>query len=551
MKILMAFANPRGTNALRLGEEDRTIQECIRRAKHRDSLTLVVKHAATIDDVRRALLDDEFEIVHFSGHGTGTGLAFENKDGMLYVPPQDAVAALLAEFSPPIKCLILNACYSVSQGQFTSLGVPYSIAMEGPISDDAAIIFAGAFYDSIGAGKDVEFSFRQGTHALRLAGHPDSTVPHLLKKGEITAIGPPLRIQPESPDRSGSIETPPLLLGVCLDVSGSMEQNMRTSLAGQRSRLQGFADAFERSIERTRKFLQAMPGDTASSVFLFAYAFGMRAGDVCDLLSLMKVANGIISESEIEELKRRYAGEIERRYSGGSGLGGLESLARSYGFGGAVESVKRGLRADAEAEVRNRIMAEVQKRLQAKLQSAGDTTANLDDLADVWKGDSPSWANAEPLIFGNTPMCAALKRALNRFRSELEVRAASQPVPIFLLVSDGEPTDGDPLPLARELRDRGVTVISCYITDHDVVAIRTLVNRPDPSWPKGARLMFEAASDLPDDSPLVHSLLRSGWSASTGAKAFLQANHSVILEELVAMATSPVEVGYQLLPKGM
>jgi hypothetical protein len=62
--------------------------------------------------------------------------------------------------------------------------------------------------------------------------------------------------------------------------------------------------------------------------------------------------------------------------------------------------------------------------------------------------------------------------------------------------------------------------------------------------------MFDLASDVLDDSPLAHSLLRDGWSISKQSKAFLQANHSAILEELVGMATSPVETGYPLLPKG-
>src|SRR5947209_12290457 len=52
----------------------------------------------------------------FSGHGTGTGLAFEDSSGKLYGPPQKALSELLADFSPPIRCLLLNACYSVSQG---------------------------------------------------------------------------------------------------------------------------------------------------------------------------------------------------------------------------------------------------------------------------------------------------------------------------------------------------------------------------------------------------------------------------------------------------
>src|SRR5947209_5902936 len=116
MKVLALFANPRGTNTLRLGEEDRVLQECIRRSKNRDSIQLTIRHAVTVDDARRALLDDTYDVVHFSGHGTGTGLAFEDSAGRLYVPPRDALAELLKEFSPPLGCVLLNACYSMNQG---------------------------------------------------------------------------------------------------------------------------------------------------------------------------------------------------------------------------------------------------------------------------------------------------------------------------------------------------------------------------------------------------------------------------------------------------
>jgi CHAT domain len=421
-----------------------------------------VLHAATIDDVRRALLNEEYDVVHFSGHGTGTGLAFEDVSGSLYVPPQDALAELLADFSPPIRCLLLNACYSVSQGQFTSLGVPYTIAMEGPISDDAAIMFAEGFYDSIGAGKDVDFSFRQGIHTLRLKAHPDSAVPHLLKKGEFATIqqrpNPEGReIQQRSHDAS---LPPPVLLGLALDVSGSMEQSIGTSLGRQKSRLRGFVDAFENSAARTREALRSMhEGGTSLSVF--AYAFGMRTGDVCDLLSLIKAADGLVSAEELESLKAKHTREIERRYSGGSGFGGLESLARSYGFGGLVESVKQGVRADAEAEVRNRVVAELQQRLSARLESIGDTTLDLDQVAEFWRGESSNWDDAEHFIFGDTPMCAALWKTLDRFKCEL-ARQDKRSMPVLLLVSDGEPTDGDPTSVGRQLHEQGIRSQEVY-----------------------------------------------------------------------------------------
>jgi len=553
MKVLAVFANPRGTNALRLGEEDRKIEECIRLSKHRDNIQLVRKHAVTIDDVRRALLDDDFDVVHFSGHGTGTGLTFEDNSGRMYIPPRDAVAGLLQEFVPPLQCVLMNACYSTSQGKFTSLGVPFTIAMEGAIADDAAIIFAGGFYDSIGAGKDIEFSFRQGIHALRLSGNPASRVPRIFRKGETIEITD----QPVGPSVPGTrtlaevtaVEPQPLLVGFGLDVSGSMEASIDNRVGIQQTRLEGFREALSQGLSNSRDFLESVQ-KTDAPVDLFGYAFGLRTGDVCDLLSLVKAADGIISKEEIENLKNRYTQEIKSRYASRSDLSGLGDLARRMGYGSLVDTAMGAARASAEAEVRDRILAEVQLRLTAKLEVIGDTTLGINELAELWKESSSSFADAEGLIFGNTPMCGALRKILDRFDGELKKHGNKNPLPVLLLISDGEPTDGDPQDLARRIRELGVTLICCYIKSEDVGEARTLFSDEGANWPDGARKMFNMASLLPEDSPLKLYLLRQGWTIPENAKTFIQVNRSDILEELVGLALSPIEAGYQLLPKG-
>ena len=72
--ILILAANPKGTERLRLDEEVKKIEQGLERSKRRDQFKLVVKWAVTDDDLRRAMLDNEPEIVHFSGHGrVGSG----------------------------------------------------------------------------------------------------------------------------------------------------------------------------------------------------------------------------------------------------------------------------------------------------------------------------------------------------------------------------------------------------------------------------------------------------------------------------------------------
>jgi hypothetical protein len=551
MKILALFANPRGTDTIRLGEEDRVLKECIRRSKNRENVELTILHAATVDDARRALLDDAYDIVHFSGHGTGTGLAFEDSRGRLYIPPRDALAELLKAFSPPLQCVLLNACYSTSQGSLTSLGIPFTIAMEGPIADDAAILFSGGFYDSLSAGKDVEFSFHQGLLALKLGGHADSIVPRLIPQGETVA---PRAVAEKTAatriDRETTVQaqeaTPPLLIGVGIDVSGSMESSINNRVGARQSRLAAFRDALTRGASSAQRHLGPV-GGSGSKVSLFAYAFGLRDGGVCDLLSLVKAVPDLVSQDEIERLKRKHTAALMSRYSG---MSGLESLARQYLGSGAIDSLKASARAQGEAEVKNAIFAEIAPRLRSRLNSIGETTLGLDEFLDLWKSSESAIGNAEGFIYGNTPMCEALRMAKNRFIKE-QRRPPSLKQSIFLLASDGESTDGDPTKIGAEMLDLGITVIGCYITDHDVIEPRALLSQPLDNWSKGARDMFHMSSIVSDDSDLARYLLREGWHISKGARAFVQANHSDLLEELVAMALSPLEAGQRLLPKGV
>lgn len=168
--ILAVFANPRGSDQLRLSAEDRVIRECLKLSPFRDNFTLEILHAATIHDVRRMLLVGDFQIVQFSGHGTGRELVLENALGEPQPIPPEALAECLSAYSPPIECVIFNACYTDVQGELVSVRVPFTVGINGAISDEAATEFARGFYDAIGAGKDFEFAFQEGCRCVNLTG---------------------------------------------------------------------------------------------------------------------------------------------------------------------------------------------------------------------------------------------------------------------------------------------------------------------------------------------------------------------------------------------
>ncbi|MFN8495657.1 MAG: CHAT domain-containing protein [Caldilineaceae bacterium] len=179
INILIIFANPKDIEPLRLSTEDKAIRESIKFSQYRDNIQVNVLHAATIHDVRRALLESSYKIIHFSGHGAGDGLVFENESGKPHIVMPNALADFLAAYSPPIECVILNACYTKSQGQLLASSIPYTIATESPISNSGAIEFTRGFYDAIGAGKTIEFAYQEGCRTMRLTGHQTSDIPLL------------------------------------------------------------------------------------------------------------------------------------------------------------------------------------------------------------------------------------------------------------------------------------------------------------------------------------------------------------------------------------
>lgn len=544
IKVLVVFANPRGTDPLRLGTEDRVIRESIKLSRYRENISLTIHHATTVHDLRRALLDEEFQIIHISGHGTGSGLVLEDELGGKYVVPQQALGELFSAYSPPIYCVILNACYSISQGQLTSLGIPFTVAVEGPISDDAAIEFSRGLYDAVGAGKKIDFAYEEGCRTVKLAAPNTRFISQVLKKGERSSVDSasvPASSGSTFPSRSGNELQPKevkAIVGLAIDLSGSMATSIRNNTGGQVSRLESFRQSLERLVHEARtRVRESQAKQLRTSIDLFAYGFGLRAMNVCDLLSLIKIGQHVITKEEIEELKQRYIREMQSNYSSYAGLG---DLARQFGFGGLVREAESTIRANAEAEIRRNIMLEVKRRLERQLQSIGDTTLSIEEIAQLWESSGETLANAEELIFGNTPMRECMFEVAKRFERESKPRGQDT-APILFILSDGEPTDGDPLPALEKLKPLGVTVISCFVTDQDIANPRVLFGEPESQWSHGAKLMFDMASTVEEDSAFTNFLLRKNWIIKPNARLFVQVNHSMILEEFIRVVISPFE----------
>lgn len=183
-KILVLSANPKTTDRLRLEEEVREIQEGLRRATQRDLFTVDIRLALRPRDLRRALLDVEPHIVHFSGHGDKEGLVLEDELGFATLVSAQFLGDLFQLLTRHVQCVVLNACYSAFQAKAISRHIPYVIGMKKEIKDKAGIEFAVGFYDALGAGKNIEQAFKYGRNAIQslFPNLPEHMIP-MLKKG--------------------------------------------------------------------------------------------------------------------------------------------------------------------------------------------------------------------------------------------------------------------------------------------------------------------------------------------------------------------------------
>jgi len=158
VRVLLVSANPPATDSLRLGAEERAIREAIQLSKYRDAIHLSTLPAARVDDVRRALMSGDYDVVHFCGHGSPSGLIFETGEDSGAEAPLEALSRLFARY-PRIKCVVLNTCESLAR--LISLA-PFTVGMQAPVDDEAAVEFARGFYDALAAGRQIEFAVEEG-----------------------------------------------------------------------------------------------------------------------------------------------------------------------------------------------------------------------------------------------------------------------------------------------------------------------------------------------------------------------------------------------------
>lgn len=182
LRLLILTASGRGD--LRVGREQKRIQDAVRFASGRDSVTIDVRPAATGDDLLSGLTQSRPHIVHFSGHADESVVVFEQDvDGPNpgAVVTGAALAASLAAVDEPPLLVVLNACSSAGQAERIAAGgiASFSIGHSDSISDADAIAYSARLYAALADGQSIGGAHDLAKAALQISGTPDFDLPTL------------------------------------------------------------------------------------------------------------------------------------------------------------------------------------------------------------------------------------------------------------------------------------------------------------------------------------------------------------------------------------
>ena len=166
----------------------REIRAAIERATRRNLFEIHERTAVRPQDIRRAIAEVRPQIVHFCGHGMENGsLVLEDDAGNHKPVSPEALATLFKLHAEYVNCVLLNACYSEKSAQAISQYINYTIGMNQPIQDQAAIVFAQGFYDGLGYKKldnqdTFQRAFDEAMAAIQMENLVQGQIPVLMTK---------------------------------------------------------------------------------------------------------------------------------------------------------------------------------------------------------------------------------------------------------------------------------------------------------------------------------------------------------------------------------
>ena len=182
LRILGVVSSPSGLPALDVDKEQDQLARALARPAGLGLAELHWAPSATWADLQDLLLDGEWHVLHFIGHGDFDPerdegvLALTREDGRADLVGAHRLVDLLRQARPMPRLVVLNSCSGAAAGvsdlfsgtaaALVRGGVSAVAAMQYEISDPAAAAFARGFYAAIARGRGVDDAVSSGRVAI-------------------------------------------------------------------------------------------------------------------------------------------------------------------------------------------------------------------------------------------------------------------------------------------------------------------------------------------------------------------------------------------------
>ena len=182
LRIMGVVSSPRGLPPLDVDKEQDQLARALDRPVGQGLAELHWSPTATWTDLQDLLLDGQWHVLHFVGHGDFDPgrdegvLALTREDGRADLVAAHRLVDLLRQARPMPRLVVLNSCSGAAAGvsdlfsgtaaALVQGGVSAVAAMQYEISDLAAAAFARGFYAAIARGRGVDDAVSSGRVAI-------------------------------------------------------------------------------------------------------------------------------------------------------------------------------------------------------------------------------------------------------------------------------------------------------------------------------------------------------------------------------------------------
>ncbi len=188
LRILGVVSSPSDYEQLDTARERANLERAVAGLVESGSVELHWLERPTLSALLKRLQDDTFHVLHYVGHGSYDDnadeglLLFEDEQGRARPVTGDKLGMIVHDFTS-LRLAVLNACEGARTAKtdpfagvaqaLVQRDIPAVVAMQFEISDDAAVTFAGGFYDALATGAPADASLATARLAMLAAQSDD------------------------------------------------------------------------------------------------------------------------------------------------------------------------------------------------------------------------------------------------------------------------------------------------------------------------------------------------------------------------------------------